>query len=181
MEFRALERHEIENIWTIDRRELVEHIYYHEVGKLIKRPEHYDIQGWPPGEPENTTPRLLDCYDRGGTFTGAFEGDELIAAFILESKFIGQGKDQLQLKFLHVSRDHRQRGLGRMLFERSVARVRELGARRLYISATPSENTVEFYLHLGCIVTDEVDEELYALEPEDIHLEYRIPAKAKKK
>jgi hypothetical protein len=56
-----------------------------------------------------------------------------------------------------------------------VAKARELGARRLYISATPSENTVRFYLRRGCRVTDDVDAALFALEPEDIHLEFDIP------
>jgi hypothetical protein len=44
----------------------------------------------------------------------------------------------------------------------------------MYISATPSENTVNFYQYLGCVLTEEVDAELFELEPEDIHLEYRI-------
>jgi len=56
-----------------------------------------------------------------------------------------------------------------------VAKARELGARRLYISATPSENTVRFYLRRGCRVTDEVDAALFDLEPDDIHLELGIP------
>jgi predicted N-acetyltransferase YhbS len=102
----------------------------------------------------------------------------LIGAVVLENKFIGKDKDQLQLKFLHVSSKQRKRGLGRLLFERAVERARELNAKRLYISATPSENTVDFYLHLECGVTEEVDEELIELEPEDIHMEYRIPISA---
>jgi predicted N-acetyltransferase YhbS len=88
---------------------------------------------------------------------------------------MGRERDQLQLKFLHVGRRHRQAGLGRALFEKAVARARELGARRLYISSTPSENTVRFYLRRGCRVTDEVDAALFELEPEDIHLEFDIP------
>ena len=56
-----------------------------------------------------------------------------------------------------------------------MAKARELGAGSLYVSATPSENTVDYYRHLGCVVTREVDPELYALEPEDIHLTYAIP------
>ena len=56
-----------------------------------------------------------------------------------------------------------------------MARARELGARRLYISSTPSENTVRFYLRRGARVTNEVDAALFALEPEDIHLEFAIP------
>ena len=50
-----------------------------------------------------------------------------------------------------------------------------MNARKLYISATPSENTINFYLNIGCIITREVDQALFELEPEDIHLEYLIP------
>ena len=57
------------------------------------------------------------------------------------------------------------------LFEMACVMARRWGARRLYISATPSENTVNFYIRLGCFVTDEPDAELFAFEPEDIHLE----------
>jgi len=61
--------------------------------------------------------------------------------------------------------------LGTQLFERAKAAARERGARRLYISASPSENTVNFYLRLGCEVAAAPDPELFELEPEDIHLE----------
>ena len=140
MLFRELGREEVYRIWTIDRRELVEAIYHLEYGCLVLRPERYHIQGWPPGEAELYTPILLDCFDRGGTFLGAFEGGALVGIAVLECGFIGKPRDQLQLKFLHVSCDYRKRGLGQALFERMVERARELGARRLYISATPSEN-----------------------------------------
>jgi hypothetical protein len=48
-------------------------------------------------------------------------------------------------------------------------------ARALHHSATPSENTIHFYLGLGCAVTQEPDAELFELEPEDIHMEYTLP------
>jgi GNAT superfamily N-acetyltransferase len=118
---------------------------------------------------------LLDCYDRGGFFWGAFENDKLIGVSVLESKLIGSHKDMLQLKFLHVDRDFRGQGLGTKLFDVAVQKARELGARKLYISATPSEHTVNYYMRLGCILASELDPELFALEPEDIHLEYAIP------
>ncbi len=173
---RELERHEISDVWSIDRAEVVDKVYYREDGELVLKPEHFDIQGWPPGEPEHYGPILLDCFDRGGTFYGAFDGETLIGAAVLESRFIGRERDQLQLKFLHVSRRHRRTGLGCTLFEKAVARARRLGARRLYISSTPSENTVRFYLRRGCRVADEVDAALFEREPEDIHLEFGIPA-----
>lgn len=172
---RRLKRDEIRQIWSIDRREVIEKVYHLEDGGLVLKPEYYDMQGWPPGERDLYTPILYDCFDRGGTFYGAFQGSRLIGVVVLESKFIGREGDQLQMKLLHISREYREKGLGRRLFEKAVAKARKLGAKRLYISATPSQNTVDFYLHMGCMVTEEVDEDLFKVEPEDIHLEYRIP------
>ncbi len=174
MIIRELAGDEIETIWGIDRGEVIENVYYLRDGALVLEAENHVMKGWPPGEAGSNTLVLLDCFDRGGTFYGAFEGSEMVGAVVLESRFIGQGDDQLQLKFLHVSSGYRQKGWGKKLFEKAVERAKELGAKRLYISATPSENTVNFYLHLGCEVTGEIDQELFDLEPEDIHLEYGI-------
>jgi len=176
MVIRELERDEIKRIWEdIDRSEVIENVYYLRDGELVLEEEHYDMRGWPPGELRQCTQILTDCFDRGGTFYGAFEGQKMMGAAILESKFIGKNEHQLQLKFLHVSSERRNRGLGRTLFEKAAAKAKELGAERLYVSATPSENTVNFYRHLGCTVTEEIDQELFDLEPEDIHMEYTIP------
>jgi predicted N-acetyltransferase YhbS len=174
MNIRLLQRAEIPLIWQIDRREVIDHVYYLRDGKLILEPEHYDMQGWPPGEAEHYTPILLDCYDRGGIFWGVFESDKLIGVTILESKFIGAQQDTLQLKFLHTSHDFRKQGLGTRLFHLAVEKAKALGAKKLYISATPSEHTVNYYMRLGCVLAKEVDPELFALEPEDIHFEYVI-------
>jgi predicted N-acetyltransferase YhbS len=174
MNIRILQREEIPLVWQIDRREIVENIYFLQDGKLILRPDYFDIQGWPPGEAELYTPILLDCYDRGGTFWGAFENEKLVGGAILESKFIGSQYDTLQLKFLHVSRDYRRQGIASTLFQLATERARIRGAKKLYISATPSEHTVNYYLRLGCVLATEIDAELFALEPADIHLEYLI-------
>jgi predicted N-acetyltransferase YhbS len=172
---RELRREEVEQIWSIDRSEVIENVYHHEDDQLVLRPERHDVKGWPAGEPEESDPWLLDCFDRGGTFYGAYEQGRLVGIAVLESRFIGRGRDQLQLKFLHVDRSCRRMGIGRRLFDLATSRARDLGARRLYVSATPSQNTVDFYLHLGCHVTDDVDAALFEREPEDIHLEFDIP------
>ena len=174
MIFRLLQRDEIPLIWQIDRREVIHNIYHLRDGELILVPEFFDMQGWPPGEAEHYTPILMDCFDRDGTFWGAFEDGKLVGTAILESKWIGSKSDTLQLKFLHVSRGQRKQGLGTKLFQLAVERARSLGAKKLYISATPSENTINYYMRLGCVLATELDSELFALEPEDIHLEYVI-------
>jgi predicted N-acetyltransferase YhbS len=166
-----LRRDEIEHIWTIDRSEVIDRVYHFEEGALALRPEHYDMCGWPPGEAVTYAPLLVDCFDRGGWFYGIFDDTRLVGVAVLESRFIGASRDQLQLKFLHVSNGYRGRGLGKRLFDLAQDEARARGAKRMYISATPSENTIDFYLGRGCVLSPEPDPELFALEPEDIHLE----------
>jgi len=174
MNISILKRDEIPLIWQIDRREIVKNIYFLQNGKLVLKPDYFDMQGWPPGEAELYTPLLFDCYDRGGMFWGAFENDRLVGTAILETKFIGSHSDTLQLKFLHVSREYRKHGLGTALFKMAVEKAKARRAKKLYVSATPSENTINYYSRLGCVLAEEIDPELFALEPEDIHLEYVI-------
>lgn len=174
MIIRSLQREEIPLVWQIDRREIIQNIYHLRDGELVLVPDYFDVQGWPPGEAEHYTPMLTDCFDRGGMFWGAFEDEKIVGTAVLESKFIGTKHETLQLKFLHVSRDQRKQGSAKKLFLLAVEKAESLGAKKLYISATPSENTINFYMHLGCTLTTELDPELFALEPEDIHLEYLI-------
>jgi len=76
----------------------------------------------------------------------------------------------LQMIFLHVSQNNRRKGTARKLVEEIVKVAKERGAERLYISATPSDLAIGFYIGLGCKLAPKVDKELYAKEPEDIHL-----------
>lgn len=171
IEGRELSRDEIKGVWAIDRSEVIEAAYRLVDGALVLERVHYDLRGWPPGEDAKYTPILEACYDRGGWFYGLFEDDKPVGAAVLDNRFIGRNKDQLQLEFLHVGSSYRGQGLGRALFERAANEARKRGSRHLYISATPSEHTIGFYLLMGCRVTAEPDPELFALEPEDIHLE----------
>jgi hypothetical protein len=41
----------------------------------------------------------------------------------------------------------------------------------LYVSATPTRGTVDFYVSQGFTPLATPDERLFALEPEDIHME----------
>lgn len=172
---RPLAREEISQLWDLDRREVIDNIYYLEHGSLVLKPEHYDMQGWPPGEADLYRPILEDCFDRGGWFYGLFEDNCVVAMAVLEAKFIGPHQNLLQLKQLHVSSGWRGRGLGRQLFNLAKEEAKSRGACGLYISATPSEHTVDFYLRLGCMLATSPDPDLLALEPEDIHLECAIP------
>jgi GNAT superfamily N-acetyltransferase len=174
MEMRLLMRDEVELIWTIDRSEVHHHTYELRGGRLVRTPNYFEIPGWRPDAVEEETQLLLDCFDRGGTFLGVFDADALIGMGVLESARVGPAGDQMQLTYLYVSRAYRGRGVGRQLFEAAVSSAREAGANALYVSATPTENTVDFYLNRGCILAPEPDPRLLAAEPDDIHLVYPL-------
>src|SRR6266487_2846429 len=170
MEMRLLTRDEVELIWTIDRSEVHHHTYELRGGQLVLTPNYFEVPGWRPDAVEKETAVLLDCFDRGGTFLGVFDAKALIGMSVLESARVGRAGDQMQLAYLYVSRAYRGRGVGMQLFEADLSSAREAGANALYVSATPTENTVDFYLHRSCVLAPEPDARLLAAEPDDIHL-----------
>lgn len=158
----------------IDRSEYIPAVYRHENGELREVRIDYHSTGWTPDRIDEIHHMLHECFDRGGWFLGAFEdgSGRLAGVAVLDPDCPANAKDVMQLKFLHVSKPHRGSGLGKTLFERAAAEARVRGARGMYVSATESVHTVQFYFRRGCRLASstEVDPDLYALEPEDIHL-----------
>jgi GNAT superfamily N-acetyltransferase len=174
LDFRELERAEVDRIWTIDRREYIANIYRNVDGRLELEVHDFDVPGWHPDTVAKTTRLLYAMFDRGARFFASFDGEQLAGVSVLDTLPRGEHGDLLQLEFMHVGRDYRGQGLGSRLFEQARTAARELGARGLYISATPSENTIRFYQRCGATVLAVPDPELFALEPDDIHLECRV-------
>jgi len=81
------------------------------------------------------------------------------------------GNSRLNLLGLWVSFGYRDRGVGSGLLEMACDHARARGAKSLYVSATPSEHTVGFYLLRGCRSADPIDPSLCEAEPDEIHLE----------
>jgi ribosomal protein S18 acetylase RimI-like enzyme len=82
----------------------------------------------------------------------------------------GLSEGTAQLAGLFVSADYRRMGVAKRLTDEIVRLARESGARWLYVSATPSESAVGFYTSQGFRPTEHPNSELFALEPEDIHM-----------
>lgn len=167
---RPLQRAEVQLVWQIERQEMVEEIYQLAGGRLHLRPQFYDTREWPDGEPTLYTPILLDCFDHGGTFLGAFAGEHIVAAGVVDARPVGDYPNLRQLAFLHVSHDWRGRRLAFRLYRLCKDAVVHLGAAGFYISSTPTRRTVEFYLRQGAKLVARPDTALFAIEPEDIHL-----------
>jgi len=75
-----------------------------------------------------------------------------------------------QLAFLHVSQDFRAAGVGSRLSADLDLVARRAGDIEIVVSATPSENTVRFYLGRGYRPMARPLPELLELEPDDVHM-----------
>ncbi len=170
MDYRLLEKSELKLLSEIDRKEIVNEVYYFKNNKLEIVNEFYNIERWILEELQDYINRLEDIYDRNGTIYGAFDNDKIIGLAALESKFIGKNNDQLKLHMLYISNNYRKKGIGKNLVNLLREKAKDLGAKSLYISATPFKNTVNFYFAVGSKLTNEINKELYELEPYDIHM-----------
>jgi len=170
IDYKTLSREEIEKFREIDRSEVIEHDYRYIDGKLELKKVFFDVKGFNPDHLQSLIHRLYGIYDDGGTIFGALEDWKLVGLSALEDRFRGENSDTLNCAILHISKQYRKMGIGRQLSQLVMNKAREMGAKKLYVCSAPTKNTVDFYMGLGCRLADEVDEELYALEPEDIHL-----------
>jgi GNAT superfamily N-acetyltransferase len=75
-----------------------------------------------------------------------------------------------QLAYLHVSHDFRRAGVGSRLCADLEQLAQHAGDTEIVVSATPSENTVRFYMARGYRPLAQPLPELFELEPDDIHM-----------
>ena len=139
--------------------------------KLELNEEGWNIPEWTAEEKQKYHRSLLDLSREEGIVFGAFDVTKTAGIIALRREFIGRNKDQLTLAALWVSFPYRKHGVGTRLVEMVKNKARAMGAKKLYVSASPSKNTVDFYANAGFQLAKEVDRELFEREPEDMHME----------
>jgi len=117
---------------------------------------------------------LTDCLKSGGFIWGVFDDGRLIGFACLLTKFFGRENQYLQLSQLHVSADYRGVGAGKALLFAAAQKAKELGAKKIYISAHSAEESQKFYERVGCVDVAEVNERLVEIEPYDRQMEYGV-------
>lgn len=121
---------------------------------------------------------LVECLKNtiktGGAVFGAFENKTLVGFASLEKQLFGSRKEYLQLSSIHISNDNRGTGIGKELFILICERAKEMGAKKLYISAHSSQETQAFYKAMGCVEAIEYNEVLVSKEPYDCQLEFSL-------
>jgi ribosomal protein S18 acetylase RimI-like enzyme len=175
---RRLDSSDVALVASIDRSEHVDVQYRVEGGRLVEAPIFMaDMPPWDPdGSGENSVASHMAFYASvvadGAVLFGAFDDDDELMGLASVHPTFEPGLAWLAT--LHVSRGHRRRGAASALWDVGVALAREAGAWSLYVSATPTGSAVGFYLSRGCRLADPVHPELFADEPEDIHLVYAL-------
>lgn len=180
VEYRVLSRTEIAQLAQIERAETIERVYTMRDGNLVLKKEHWDVPNWSLEEKRQRIAALQDEYDAGATIFGAFDGPTLAGMSVLHHNPLSSGIARFNLAGLWVSHAHRNQGIGKMLVRLTVEEAKERGAKTLYVSATPSENTIRFYTSLGFRPAETVDPHLFEDEPEDIHLELILQSNKEK-
>ncbi len=111
---------------------------------------------------------MLEHYvDAGGIALGAFASDQLVGIGVVVPHL---RPGIAQLAYLMVSASVRATGIGSRLSEQLDEIARTAGDSDMVVTATPTENTVRFYLGRGFEPMAEPLAELFALEPEDVHM-----------
>lgn len=173
MNVRRLEPADVALVASIDRSEHVELEYRIEDGRLVEHAVTSDIPPWDPvgSGGHSIASHMAFCASvvaDGAALFGAFDDEgELMGLATVHPTF---EPGLAWLATLHVSRPHRRRGAASALWHAGASLAREAGARSLYVSATPTGSAIGFYLSRGCRLADPVHPELFADEPEDIHL-----------
>ena len=157
-------------IREIDRTEIIGSIFTCKDGVLTETKAGHECPNWDEGQYAEMIERFRYELEHGGIAFGAFDQERLVGFGVLGHQFRGSEKNQLQVDLMYVSQGYRRQGIGSRIMGELSTVAREKGAAYLYISSTETESAVQFYLNCGGAVTDEVDQELFKKEPEDIHM-----------
>lgn len=171
LHFTKLTTETITDFYHIDRSEIVDGLYYYRDGALVYEEKRFVDDGFSADEYADILARQKKILALGGSVVGGYDGDQLVGIVSVENNLRGSQKNYVKMDILHISAAYRKHGIASELMRRASDIARSFGATKLYISATPSKNTIDFYMRKGCRLTEELDDELFAMEPEDIHLE----------
>ena len=172
VEIRRLARTELGRVAEIDRTERIDVIYEQRGTELVERPGNWSASAWDPdghGEHSVEAQRCaLEHYvDAGGIALGAVSGGRLVGIAVV----VPHVRPAIaQLAFLHISAAFRAAGIGSRLCDDLELIASGAGDSEMVVSATPSDNTIRFYIGRGYALMAQPLSELFELEPEDVHM-----------
>jgi len=146
-----------------------------EQGTWLLRPVVF-TENWSQERLREQAAELMDMSAAGHPVFIALDGDAVIGFAALGER-MGSQRQYVNLDSLHVSEPWRGQGVGRRLFAAICDSARELGVKKLYISAHSSRESQAAYRALGCTFAQEIDPAMAAAEPYDVQMEYDLEKK----
>ncbi|MCL2285346.1 MAG: GNAT family N-acetyltransferase [Firmicutes bacterium] len=172
--YRQLAAHEAERMLEIDNNIPIERVWRKKGGvgekQWITVNWHQD-RDYPDGN-ENHLAALKETFEQGGYVAGAFDGQKLVGFCAVNRDLFGIRFKYALLDQIFISNGYRGMGIGKTLFFMAAEQARKWGADKFYICAGSSEDTLNFYVYLGCENAKEINHALYQNDVNDIQLEY---------
>jgi ribosomal protein S18 acetylase RimI-like enzyme len=163
---RRLSENDLHLAQGIDVSEEGQSLYRYFNGELTPEPREWRRPAWDAPQWEDKITAWAQVL-RWDVVIGAFDGATLVGMASLRERLT---ETVAQLVSLHVSRAYRRHGVATRLLHELMRLARQSNARELYVSAAPTESAIGFYTRHGFVPTAHVNQRLYDLEPEDIHM-----------
>ena len=90
---------------------------------------------------------LLEQINRGGATIGAYVKDKLVGFCSIDGTL---RNGYANMTMLFIDDDYKRLGIGKKLFLSISEKAKTIGAEKLFISAIPSQDTITFYMAVGC-------------------------------
>ena len=161
---RKMDSSEVNQISEIDRTEHITQIYKVKNGSLKTANVDWHIGTWEAEEKIKYWISIAEGYEN---MWGAFNDEKLVGFAVYRSRLTD---DMAQFAVIHISNDFRKMGIGKILSGKVFEKARADGKKKIYVTASSSKVTVDFYKKLGFKLAQQLNSELFEFEPDDIHM-----------
>lgn len=167
------------NIEEADRiREIDGECYIHRAWREVNDKRALVVIDWTDHELPNGLSWHIQHFktslSNGGRAIGCFNDDVLVGYLVVNANIFGSSSKYILLDQLFISKNYRNKGIGKKLFGIACEIAKDFKAEKIYICAGSSEDTIAFYFKLGCVEAIEINEELFEMDRNDYQLEYRL-------
>ncbi|MCL2592826.1 MAG: GNAT family N-acetyltransferase [Defluviitaleaceae bacterium] len=172
--YRTMAETEYKRIMEIDNTIFIKRVWRKKDGAINKQWIDINWQqdsNFPDGN-QNHLAVLKETFEKGGFVVGAFDNEKLVGFCSINRDLFGKQYKYALLDQLFISNGYRGKGIGKKLFFMAVETAKSWAADKFYICAGSSEDTLAFYISLGCENAKEVNQKLFEQDENDIQLEY---------
>ncbi len=174
IKYRHITLMEVHKINDIDASQYIGRAWRDCCGKNELVEINYNDLSWPNGIDYHHK-NLIRTIEKNGIAIGAFdENDQMLGFVTVNNDVFGNKARHVLLDQLYITKEHRNKGIGKQLFKCAVEAAKRFEVEKILICAGSAEETIAFYYAMGCETAKEINYELFEKDPRDVQLEYTI-------